>query len=311
MSIINYVALFHLKEICYLFKIISIIYSFLSLNMNKPDKKLKVAIALSGGGARGIAHIGVLAALEKYGIKPDIISGTSMGALVGVFYAAGFQPDEILELIKVEKLYRAVKWAFPSTGLLDLEKVEKAMSNKIEIDDFKSLKKKFICAVTNLNSGMTEYVSEGKLFDYVLASASVPVLFEPKVINGHTYVDGGLLNNLPVQPLVEIADIIIGVNVNHNGYLDKIDGLKNIAERSFSLAINQNVPDSLNLCDFSIEPDDVRKFSTYDFNKAEEIYKIGFEATENYILEFSSFIDLNKVSEEIKKRRDNKLGQSF
>ncbi|MGQ8336059.1 patatin-like phospholipase family protein [Sunxiuqinia sp. A32] len=258
--------------------------------------KAKIGLSLSGGGARGIAHIGVLAALNKHGIDPDVISGTSMGALVGVFYAAGVSPSEILEMVKEESFHKIIGWAFPSNGLLDMKKVHKMMVDKIGEDDFKSLKKPYFCAVSNLNTGRVEIISEGKLFQFVLASASIPIIFEPQTINGQTYVDGGLLNNLPVEPLLDHADIIIGVHVNHNAEMEKVEGMKTIAERCFRLAIGQNVRDSFDLCDFIIDPPKVREYSTFDFNKADEIYQIGFDETENMIL------DLEKVMKEKKKR---------
>ncbi|MGQ7868099.1 patatin-like phospholipase family protein [Sunxiuqinia sp. sy24] len=268
--------------------------------------KTKIGISLSGGGARGIAHIGVLAALEKYGIHPELISGTSMGALVGVLYASGLKPEAILELINASKIHQIISWAFPAGGLLDLDKVEHLLRTNIPEDDFSALNKKFYCAVTNLNTGKFELISKGKLIDYVLASASIPIVFEPRIIRGQTYVDGGLLNNLPVEPLVDQADIIIGVHVNHNEELKEVSGIKAIAERSFRLAITKNANEKFGLCDFVIDPPKIRKYSTFDFSKANEIYAIGFEETENRILDFFEQLDLNKVMEEKKKRLTGK-----
>ena len=264
--------------------------------------KSKVGISLSGGGARGIAHIGVLAALKKYGIHPEIISGTSMGAIVGVLYASGYEPEQILDLMKLRKLHKVIRWAFPSGGLLDLDKVEEVLREHLPNDSFSSLKKKFYCAVTNLNSGESELISSGKLIDFVLASASIPIVFQPRIIDGKSYVDGGLLNNLPVEPLLNEADIIIGVHVNHNEEMKEVRGMKTIAERSFRLAIGKNVSEKFSLCDFVIDPPQIRKFSTFDFNKADEIYQIGFDETEHRILDFFDQLDLEKVMEERKKR---------
>lgn len=262
------------------------------------SKPYKFGIALSGGGARGIVHIGVLAALHKYGIYPEIISGASMGALIGVFYAAGFEPLEILELVKSNKMVKMFKWQLPSGGLVDLKKVLSMLENNIETDDFSSLKKPFYCSVVNLNSGHSEIKSEGKLFQWVLASASIPIIFEPQVIDGNTYVDGGLLNNLPVDSIRHQCRILIGVHVNHNGVEDNISGIKAIAERTFRLVMSQNVRESLSKCDFVIDPPETRKYNTFDFKKADEIFKIGFEETEKRILEIFDSIDLSQVIQE-------------
>jgi len=261
------------------------------------NNRVKFGIALSGGGARGIAHIGVLDALEKYGIKPQIISGTSMGAIVGVFYAAGYSPQTILEIVASRKFHKLINWHMPFSGLVDMDKVLEIMTEMIQPDDFSALKMPFYCAVTNLNSGMMEVKSEGKLFQWVLASASIPVVFEPQIIDGETYVDGGLLNNLPAEAIRDQCQTLIGVHVNHNGPEKDMKGLMTIAERCFRLGIAQNVEHSKEICDFMIEPPATREFSTFNFNKAEEIYQVGFEETEKRILKIFESVDLHKVIE--------------
>ncbi len=268
--------------------------------------KAKIGIALSGGGARGIAHIGVLAALEKYGIHPDIISGTSIGALVGVLYASGYESGAILGLIKASKLHRVISLSRPTRGLLDLAKIEKLLRKHIPEDDFSALKKQFYCAVTNLNSGKSELISSGKLIDYVLASASIPIVFEPRIIDGQSYVDGGILNNLPIEPLLNQADLIIGVHVNHNEEMKEISGIKAIAERSFRLAISKNADDKFARCNLVIDPPAMQRYSVFDFSKADEIYDIGFSETETRILQLSEILDLERVIAEKKRRQQEK-----
>ena len=259
--------------------------------------KVRFGIALSGGGARGIAHIGVLETLEKYGIKPQIISGTSMGAIVGVFYAAGYSPKEILKIVSSRKFHKLINWHVPFSGLIDMEKVMTIMEERIEKDDFSALKIPFYCAVTNLNNGLFEIKSKGKLFQWVLASASIPVVFEPQVINGQTYVDGGLLNNLPAESIRDKCEILIGVHVNHNGPEEEVRGLMTVAERCFRLGIAQNVENSKKLCDFLIEPPQTRNFTTFSFNKAQEIYEVGLKETERYIAHAFDSIEIEKILE--------------
>ena len=266
--------------------------------MHENLKPYKFGISLSGGGARGIVHIGVLEALHKYGIRPEIISGASAGALVGVFYASGMEPLQILELVKANKMVKMFKWQMPSNGLIDIKKVVSLLEMNIEKDDFSSLKKPFYCSVVNLNSGHSEIKHEGKLFQWVLASASIPIIFEPQVIDGNSYVDGGLLNNLPVDCIRNQCRILIGVHVNHNGAQESISGIKAVAERTFRLAMSQNVRESLTKCDFVIDPPETRKFNTFDFKKADELFRIGFEETEKRILEMFDSIDLSQVIQE-------------
>lgn len=266
--------------------------------MKQIPKPYKFGIALSGGGARGIVHIGVLEALHKYGIRPEIISGASAGALVGAFYASGMEPMEILELVKSNKMVKMFKWQLPSNGLIDIKKVLSLLESQIKKDDFSDLKKPFYCSVVNLNSGHSEIKHEGKLFQWVLASASIPIIFEPQVIDGNSYVDGGLLNNLPVDCIRNQCQILIGVHVNHNGTQDNISGIKAVAERTFRLAMSQNVRESLTKCDFVIDPPETRKFNTFDFRKADELFKIGFDETEKRILQVFDSIDLSQVIKE-------------
>lgn len=255
-----------------------------------PTEKYKFGLSLSGGGARGILHIGVLEALNKHGLHPDIISGTSIGAIVGVLYAAGMEPLQILEFVKSNKMYKMIKWKVPSSGLLDINKVLSVLQKYIPVDDFAALKIPFYCSVTNLNSGLSETKNSGKLFQWVLASASIPLVFEPQIIEGKTYVDGGLLNNLPVQCIRDQCRFLMGVNVNHNGPEENIIGFRAIAERAFRLTMAKNVRESFAICDFVLNPPQTRLYSIFDFARANEIFRIGYEETERRLPELFEII---------------------
>ena len=132
----------------------------------------------------------------------------------------------------------------------------------------------------------------------MLASASIPVIFEPQIIDGITYVDGGLFNNLPVDCIRDQCRFLIGVHVNRNDPEENIVGVKAIAERTFRLIFAKNVQESLDLCDFVVDPPQTRLFNTFDFGKADEIFKIGFDETEQHILELADLIDLNGLIQE-------------
>lgn len=238
-----------------------------------------VGIALSGGGARGFAHIGVLKALHEHGVEPGIVSGTSMGSLVGLLYAAGLSLQDIQELVKREPVVRMVNMAFGKHGFFEMKGVRKILEEVIREDDFSFLKKPFFLSVSNLNTGEREIKNQGKLIEYVIASCSVPVIFAPVVIDGTTYVDGGLFNNLPAESIRERCGFLIGVNVNPVGEVPKFDGLGEVAERSFSLSIDQNVRVSKELCDFLIEPSAILNYTFWDFDKVDEIVEVGYQHT--------------------------------
>ncbi|WP_462318595.1 patatin-like phospholipase family protein [Marinilabilia sp.] len=239
-----------------------------------------IGIALSGGSARGFAHIGVLKALDEQGLSPDIISGTSMGALVGVLYAAGHSPEHILELVKKDKIYNMVSLRIGQNGLFELDAVRRILQNEIEEDDFSALKKPFFLSVANISEGKSEVKGEkGPLFDYVLATCSVPVIIMPQVIGGKTYIDGGLFDNLPAGAIKDKCQTLIGVHVNYNGPMEKLDGIREIAQRTFSLGIEQNVIESRKMCDFMIEPEEMKDFTFLDFDRVDELVEVGYKAT--------------------------------
>jgi len=249
--------------------------------------QIKLGIALSGGAARGIAHIGVLKALEENGLVPQVVAGTSMGAIVGMLYAAGIAPDDIQYMLKKEKIYSVLGFSFLKNGLFNLKPLQEIFEEAIEVNDFSILKKDFFVAVSNLNTGRGEIHSEGtNLFEYVIASASIPFIFPPQEVNGQTYIDGGLFNNLPAEPLVGRCDRIIGVHVNFNGMKNDIKGTKAIAERSFHLAIEQNVKLSRSYCDYYMEPRELREFSSWNYDKMDRIVEIGYESGLKCIQQF-------------------------
>ncbi len=253
--------------------------------VNQP--KIKLGIALSGGAARGIAHIGVLRALEEQGLAPEVVAGTSMGAIVGMLYAAGIVPDDIQRMLKKEKIYNVLGFSFLKNGLFNMNPLKEIFEEALEGSDFSILKKDFYVAVSNLNTGRGEIHSEGSnLFEYVIASASIPFIFPPQEINGQTYIDGGLFNNLPSEPLVGRCDRIIGVHVNFNGLEKEIKGTKTIVERSFHLAIEQNVKLSRSYCDYYMEPRELKEFSSWDYDKVDQIVEIGYESAMKSIQQF-------------------------
>jgi NTE family protein len=250
-------------------------------------KKNEIGIALSGGGARGIAHIGVLKALEEQGIEVHHIAGTSMGAIVGVLCAAGFKANEIELMIKDEKIYKWFKMEWFRPGLLNLAGVKELLLKYIGYDEFEKLKKPLSVTVSNLNTGKGEMIYSGDhLMDWVIASASVPVVFAPVQVNGFSYVDGGLFHNLPAEPLVGRCSYIIGSNVNPVSHQDKIDSAKQVGERVFNLAIAQNVWQSRTYCDFYIEPRAIVKYSPWDYFKVDDLIEIGYKSANKVIKKF-------------------------
>lgn len=240
---------------------------------------MKIGISLSGGGAKGIAHVGVLQALLDHDIEPDIIAGTSAGAIVGALYAAGIPASEMMNAIRNTSYLRIFGLRWPDKGLGDMNYLKELLAKLIRVDSFKSLKKLFYVTVTNLNTGQVEIKKDGSLFDAVCASSSVPLLFKPVDINGSMYLDGGIGMNMPVRCLIGKCDIIIGVNlVNHHPIEDKyLSSWKEIMSRVFDLSVYNNVKPEMDLCDVVIEPVDIHLYSRFNFNQAEQLYRAGYE----------------------------------
>jgi NTE family protein len=251
----------------------------------KPD----FGLVLSGGGARGIAHIGVIAALEENSISPGLVSGSSMGAVVGALYAAGVSPQEMIEIARNGKLASLFNWKFPKHGgMLSLDPIKQVLEKHIPQDSFKSLKKKLFITVSNISSGRVEVFTKGELFRIVVASASIPIIFEPQVINGQTYIDGGLFNDLPVEPLQGKCNKIIASHVNYNGPDPDLSSIRAIAERVYRLAIYQHVQKNFPKCDFIINPPELRQHGVFDFKHVDKLFEIGYRASEELVTQMKN-----------------------
>ncbi len=240
--------------------------------------KLTYGVSLSGGGARGIIQLGVLHALDEYGIVPSIVAGTSMGAINGVFYAAGYKPQEIAHILKTHLKTLSFSWLlWVRSGFKSFDTFRHVLEQYIASDNFDALTYPLYISVTNLNSGKNELISSGPLFDFVIASASIPIIYKPKFINGCYYVDGGLTNNFPARVLQGKCDKIIGIHVNHIEEVQEFPNLVSLVERMYRIGIYSNVSHKISLCDYFIDPPEARKYETFDFDKFDEIYDLGYK----------------------------------
>ena len=255
------------------------------------DKQYNIGLVLSGGGARGFAHLGVLHALNERGIYPDVISGTSAGAIIGALYADGLTPGEILKLMEGSSRLDFMRPALPREGLLQINGISKILKSSLRSKYFKDLKIPLFVATTDLNNGKAVYFSEGEILDPVIASASIPVVFQPVKINDISYVDGGVLDNLPLRPIENKCRILIGSFVNPVGYMEKISGLISIAERTFMLSMSKEIFEKAKKFDLFIAPQELRNYKILDPEKAAELFWIGYKATTEKLKE----IDIENI----------------
>jgi len=242
-----------------------------------PKKHKTIGLALSGGGIRGSIHVGVLQAFKENNIKIEAISGTSAGAIVGALYSSGINPLEIKEIFKKRNFKNTFHFSLKSGGIATMKHLRKILKSNINENNYKNLNNKlFICA-SNIDNAEYEIFSEGDMFSHVCASASVPIIFEPIIINNMHFVDGGLFNNLPVEPLLNNYDIVIGVHVNNYKLPEKYNITK-VANQIFSMVIKQNVKRNMKKCDFVINPILDNPHRAFNKKNTEELFDIGYKA---------------------------------
>ncbi|GAB3705923.1 patatin-like phospholipase family protein [Spirosoma flavus] len=241
---------------------------------------MKIGLVLSGGGARGIAHLGVIKALQEIGISFDQIAGTSAGAITGAFIAQGYSPDESLKIIESSSFVRHIRPAWNRMGLLRLDTIVDIYKKYIPHDTFEELQIPLHVVAVDLNAGEQVIFDQGELIRPVLASCCLPGIFEPMLINKRQYVDGGVLNNLPVDTIENKADLLIGSHCNVLGPRKPIRSMRGVIERSLVLAVQSKTKDRFAKCQVLIEPPALSQYSTTDISKARELFRIGYQYTQ-------------------------------
>lgn len=257
--------------------------------------KKRLGIVLSGGGVRGIAHIGVLEALIENGIEPDTVSGSSAGAVVGALYCNGYSPGEMMEFFKKTPLFQIHKFAFSKPGFIDTDKFYTDFRKYFGHDDFSMLKKKLFVTTVDLCHGVLKVFNSGQLIRPLLASSAFPGLFSPVAIDRILYADGGILDNFPTAPILNLSDRMIGVYASP---LDTIepDELKysvNVLERAIRINYSKRSHAKFKDCDLMVNPLKLVKFGLLDVGKIDEIFQIGYESALKAIKEHKN-LDLLK-----------------
>jgi NTE family protein len=286
-------------------------FTFLSSFSQDTIKRPKIGLVLSGGGAKGFAHIGVLKVIEQAGVKIDYIGGTSMGAVVGGLYAIGYNATQIDSIFKATNFDELIKDFIPRSSKNFYEKrndelyafalpfnkfkigipeaLSKGMYNFNTLSsitrsvrherDFKQLKIPFLCIGTNIETGEAVILNKGNLVHAMIASSAFPSLFSPVEFDGKLLVDGGVSDNYPIEAVRKMgADIIIGVDVQ-DGLLDRSE-LKEATKILSQITALQTM-DKMKLkikdTDIYIKPD-IKEFSIISFEKGQNIIRKGEEA---------------------------------
>ncbi len=299
-------------------------FIFLFFSVSAQTERLKIGLVLSGGGAKGVAHIGVLKAMEEAGLTPDYITGTSMGSIMGGLYSIGYSADEMAEIVnnidwdrvltnkipldKVtfeEKDYygrylldfsiKNKKLQFPS-GVIDGQALIELFSEKTrlvhDITDFNKFPIPFACVATNIVTGEPVVLNKGSLAMAMRASMAIPSVFTPVKIDGNLLVDGGLVRNMPVDEVLAMgADIVIGVFVSSDlNSEDELTSLVSILSQSAFITSAFDTREQLKKCNILVEPN-LEGFSTGSFHDSPGILERGMEAGKAYYEIFKHLAD--------------------
>ena len=273
-----------------------------------------LGIALSGGTAKVIAHIGVLLALDEAGLAPRVVAGTSGGSIIAVAYGAGFTPSEMVERARALNWRKLASIRLPKLGLLSSEPVEEFMVDLVGDLRFEDLDPPVLVVTTNLLTGAKTVFREGRIAKVVRASCSIPQIFSPVEIDGGLYTDGGVIEYMPVETLLG-AGAAVNVGVNLGAYRDFSKAPRNLLGmmlRITSLVASRNARASGRLADLVLKPD-LAHFGGFDFTVAEEMIEVGYKTAQEQIPFLRELLEerqslLGRVKRKLKGKNDRQLG---
>lgn len=225
-----------------------------------------------------MAHLGVLQYLYEKGYKIEAISGTSAGAIIGAFIADGFHPAEIGELILTHiKRLPVNRHHLKQQGLVNVNFLKDLVRNNLRTKRIEELPTPFFANATNYATGRGATFTTGPILDVVIASASIPIVFPPMMIEGIPYVDGGLSCNFNVEPLKKYAFPIIGVFVNPLVPYDPAASVIAQSDRAIHLTLREMILETIPLCDVFLEPPDLKDFTVLNVKSLPVIRDIGYQ----------------------------------
>lgn len=241
--------------------------------------KQSIGIVLSGGGIRCVAHIGFLKALEQNGIVPTHLAGSGTGAIVGALYAAGYKSDEILDFFRQNStVFQWSKMSVRKSGILDTDKYKDVLFPYLGYITFKQLKKQLFVTATDVIDGTSKIFDTGDVIKPVLASSALPPVFSPVEIDNRLYMDGGVMNNFPTEPLLHRCNKVFGSFVASVRPIEKSD-ISNpikLLHRANDLQQIAHAKHKFKDCDYVVQPKSLYKYGNFNASKIEDIYQIGY-----------------------------------
>ena len=246
----------------------------------QPGKKPVVALVLGSGGARGYAHIGVIQVLEKQGIHPDFIVGTSAGSIVGSLYASGMSASKLRNVALDMKVADVRDFKIGLKGFFDGGKVEDYVNQQVKQQPLDKLKIPMYVVATELKNGKKTIFNYGNTGQAVRASVSIPSMFVPTVIGGEEYVDGGLVSPVPVNIARDLgADIIIAVNILAQPAYTETSNIWGLFNQNINIMQNRLAEEEMKNADIVIQPDLREKAHIFDVKGRKDTIQAGIDAT--------------------------------
>jgi len=246
---------------------------------------MKIALCFSGGALRSAAQVGALRFLEEKGVEVGAVSGSSAGAIVALFIAAGKGSADLISLMK--SLRRRDLFRFSSRpGLFSLDSLESIVRSAVNVGDHRDLRIPCHICVTELNTAQTRYLDRGDPVANAIASSALTPLFSPREIDGVWYADGGFTDNLPVRPLKSSGLPVLSINVNP--LVGNLPGsFRGLLVRSLLIMMHANILPSRSLSDAHLDIEGVARMKLFDFGAIDDAYRLGYEALEKSWPDFS------------------------
>ncbi len=244
--------------------------------------KRNVCLVLSGGAARGLAHIGVYAYLLEAGFEIEVLSGSSAGAIVGAFVAAGHRPEEMVQIAKKTNPLSVFKPSIPPKRSLFRNSPVLEFLKDFLPERFEDLKVPLSVSTTDLLEGKNFLISEGPLAEAVMASAALPPFFEPVELKGKLLNDGGFSNDLPVEPFLEKDCLKLCVDVTPVLPVEGLSGWIETTIRSFLISIRHHKVAKYRLCDLVLVPA-VSRLGFVNYKRVDEYVEAGYREAEKFL----------------------------
>ena len=274
-----------------------------------PHKPVSIGLALGGGFARGIVHVGVLKALEVENIPISFVAGTSVGALIGAAYCSGVTPAELEEIAARVRFRDLARWTLSRYGFATNQRMINFLNNILKVKTFEELRTPLAITATDFASGEGVVFRSGPLADPVRASCAYPGVFLPVMVNGRLLVDGMLAHSLPTRPVRDMgADRVIAVSLRSRW--SEAGGPKHIFDvigQCFSIAQDMNCVQAKQCADFVIEPD-VTGYRYDDFERSSELVALGESVTHAALPEIRKWLEIATTNRAPGKRAVSQQG---